>query len=58
MKNIREVLRKFNEDEDEIHVSSTDTNKGVRNNIFLTEKGLYITLNKALKENKVFHGHK
>ena len=57
MKNIREVLRKFNEDEDEIHVISTDTNKGVRNNIFLTEKGLYRLLAQSRKPiAKTFQG--
>ncbi len=40
IKNIRDTLGGFDEDEDEVHVgTTTDTNAGQRNALFLTEIG-------------------
>lgn len=47
MKNIREVLRTFNEDEKGAH--STGTLGGEQKCVFLTEKGLYRLLGQSKK---------
>lgn len=45
--NIRESLKNF--DNDEVHVSLTDTNAGIRECTYLTEVGLYRLLGMSQK---------
>ena len=54
IKNIRDAIRYFNEDEKGVVLTDTN-NKGTRNSNFITEKGLYRLLGQSRKPNaKIF----